>query len=119
MSGASSLDVTPEALARFLGEGDGPVVLVNVVRLRPDGHDAYERYREIVGPILQRVGAELVYAGGAAGAPLIGGERWDLVAVVRYPSREAVARLVRDPAFEEAAPLRHAALEAGTLHVFA
>jgi uncharacterized protein (DUF1330 family) len=93
-------------------------VLVNLVRLRPGGEEAYRLYSEAVGPLLSRHGAEPVYAGAAAGV-LIGEERWDLAAVTRYPSREALAALVRDPEFIASAPLRHAALEDGLLYAFA
>jgi uncharacterized protein (DUF1330 family) len=112
------LDISPQALERFLAEDDGaPVVLVNLVRLRPDGADAYRDYGEAVAPLLAGVGAELLYAGEGRGL-LIGDEHWDVAAVVRYPNREALARLVRDPVFVALTPLRHAALEAGILHVF-
>lgn len=111
------LDVTPEALERFVAGGDGPVVLVNLVRLRPGGSAAYDLYRQAIGPIVERVGAELVYSGSGAGT-LIGDDRWDLAAVVRYPSRQALAELVRDPAFEAATPLRHEAVEDGLLYAF-
>src|SRR6185437_43979 len=50
---------------------------------------------------------------------LIGDEAWDVAVVTRYPSRRALAELVRDPEFEATTPLRHAALEAGILHAFA
>lgn len=113
-----SLDISEEALERFLADDDGePVVLVNLVRLRPGADAAYRRYADSVGPLLARVGAELVYAGEARGM-LIGDERWDLAVVMRYPSRDALARLVRDPEFIGTTPLRHAALEAGILHAF-
>ena len=111
------LDITPDALDRFLEGGDGPVVLVNLVRLRPGGTEAYARYAEAVGPLLARHGASVLYAGSAQGV-LIGEERWDRVAVTAYPSRNALAALVRDPEFEAATPLRHEALEDGILHAF-
>lgn len=69
------LDVTPEALDRFLAGGEGPVVLVNLVRLQPGGDDA-------------------------------------------YPSRQALAELLHDPAFEAATPLRHEAVADGLLYAF-
>lgn len=112
-----SLDVTAEALERFLDGPPGPVVLVNLVRVKQGGEQAYEAYRDAVGPLAARVGAEVVYAGKAAGT-LIGAGEWDLVAVVRYPSRQAVAELVRDPEFEALTALRHEALDAGILYAF-
>lgn len=111
------LDVDPDGLARFLEGGDGPVVLVNLVRIRPDGHDAYRRYGEAVAPLLARHGAEVLYAGEPV-ERLIGDEDWDVAVVARYPSRSALAALVGDPDFEATAPLRHEALEAGLLYGF-
>jgi uncharacterized protein (DUF1330 family) len=90
-------------------------VLVNLVRVR-DG-DAYRRYGEAVAPLLARHGAELLHAGRPVGT-LIGDEDWDVAVVSRYPSRSALAALVRDPDFEATAPLRRAALEAGILYGF-
>lgn len=115
----TELDIPEEAIERFLAEDDGePVVLVNLVRLRAGGEDAYRRYGEVVGPLLARVGAEVVYSGLWRGA-LIGPDRWDFAVVARYPRRSALADLVHDPEFEAAAPLRHEALEAGLLYAFA
>jgi uncharacterized protein (DUF1330 family) len=111
------LDITPDVLERFLEDDDGPVVLVNLVRLRLGGEEAYRRYGEAVAPLLARHGAKLVYAGSALGT-LIGDESWDFAAVTEYPSREALAGLVNDPDFEATTPLRHAALEDGILHAF-
>lgn len=112
------LDITPEALAGLLDEGEGPVTLVNLIRLRSDGEEAYARYREVVEPILAKLEGEVLYAGPYV-ATLIGDERWDFAAVTRYADRREIAKLVEDPEFQAATPLRHAALEAGILHVFA
>lgn len=112
------LDIAPEALDRLLAEGDGPVTLVNLIRLRPGGGDAYERYQEALRPIAARVDARVVYAGPYAGT-LIGDERWDYAIVTSYADRAELAKLVRDPDFEATMPLRHAALEDGILHAFA
>lgn len=111
------LDITPEALERFLAAGEGPVILVNFVRLKEGGEDAYLRYGEVVGPLLARHGAEVLYSGKDV-ATLIGDEDWDLAAVTRYPSRAALAALVLDPEFQAAAGLRHEALESGILYGF-
>ena len=112
------LDITEDALATFLEGEEGPVVLVNLVRLKDGGDAAYARYAEAVGPLLAKHGAELIYAGAAAGV-LIGEERWDLAAVTRYPSRAALSALVHDPEFVDSTPLRHAALDDGILYAFA
>jgi uncharacterized protein (DUF1330 family) len=76
-----------------------------------------DRLAAVAGEIAA-AGAEAIYAGSAVGT-LIGDEIYDLAAVVRYPSRRALAALVRDPAFAATTPLRHAALEGGLLYAFA
>ena len=117
---SARLDIGDQALARLLANDDGrPIVLVNLVRRRPGGEEAYRQYMEAVAPLLARVGAELVWASSEPAGTLIGDEHWEVAAVVRYPDRAALAALVRDPAFLATAPLRHAALEAGILHAFA
>jgi uncharacterized protein (DUF1330 family) len=113
-----ALDITSDALQRLLDAGDGPVTLVNLIRLRSGGEEAYARYQEALEPIAARVQAEVVYAGPAVGT-LIGDESWDYAIVTRYADREELAKLVRDPEFAATTPLRHAALEAGILHAFA
>ena len=113
-----ALDITPEALQRLLDTGGGPVTLVNLIRLRPDGREAYARYQEALKPIAAKVEAEVIYAGPFVGT-LIGEGSWDFAIVTRYADREELARLVRDPDFEATTPLRHAALEDGILHAFA
>jgi uncharacterized protein (DUF1330 family) len=116
---ALGLDITDEALAAFLAEDDGePVTLVNLVRVQPDGAEAYAAYLTAIAPCFERAGAETVWLGQAAGAALIGDERYDHAAVVRYPSRQSLADLLADPEFVAAAELRHAALAAGILYPF-
>ncbi len=114
------LDITDAALEAFLAEaGDGPVVLVNLVRIRSGGRAAYDRYLEAIGPSVAGVGATAVWLGEAVPrGNLIDEVGYDRAAVVRYPDRQAVAALLVDPAFIAAAPLRHEALEAGILHAF-
>ncbi len=113
----AGLDVDPDALDRFVAAGDGPVVLVNLVRVREGGGDAYRRYAEAVAPLLARHGAEVLHAGEPV-ARLIGDDEWDVAVVARYPSRSALAALVRDADFGATASLRHEALEAGVLYAF-
>ena len=71
---------------------EGPVVMLNLLRFRPDGgQQRYAEYADAVAPCLEKVGGRIVFAGQPA-APLLGDEGWDLVAVVEYPSRQAFLR---------------------------
>ncbi|MBS1870448.1 MAG: DUF1330 domain-containing protein [Actinobacteria bacterium] len=96
--------------------GDGPVTMLNLLAFAPDGgRERYEQYGAAVAPLLERVGGRVVYAGDAAPA-LLGAERWDLVALVEYPSRQAFLEMVGSPEYEAIAHLRTEALAKGELH---
>ena len=84
--------------------------------LTPDepvsGRAAYRRYEANTLPLLQAAGGEVVYHAEGGGA-LIGpaDERWDLVLLVRYPSRDAFLSMTSDPAYLAGVGHRTAALE--------
>lgn len=106
---------TNDDLDRYLAEDPGgPVVMLNLLRFHPDG--GREKYLEYVAGfgdhgLTERYGLELVY-GGDGGRSLIGeaGQDWDMVALVRYPSRQAFGEMVRDPDYLAMEHLRTDAL---------
>ena len=104
---------TPADLDRFIAEDDGaPVVMLNLLRFKPDGgRERFLEYLSIAGPLVARYGAEMVYAGDGS-TPLAAepGQDWDMVALVRYPSRRAFADMVADPEYQKADPVRLSAL---------
>ncbi|MCW2968077.1 MAG: hypothetical protein JWM71_1849 [Solirubrobacteraceae bacterium] len=75
------------------------------------GVDAYARYSEAAQSHLSRVGGEIVWAGGCSDA-LIGptDREWDVVALVRYPSRSAFLEMVSDADYLAATHHRTGAL---------
>lgn len=101
--------------------GEGPVVMVNLIRFRDQagepcegmtGAEAYGRYSEGTIPFLEGAGARVISA-LACEEYLIGpAEReWDMVIVVEYPSPTAFLTMVQDPGYLEVHRLRAAALE--------
>ena len=75
---------------------NGPVVMVNLVRLREralngkgSGWDAYQRYSSAVVKLLKPQGAAILWAGDVEGVALgvPDAHRWDYAVLVRYPSR--------------------------------
>lgn len=81
----------------------GPVVMVNLVRLRTraaddsgSGWDAYVRYSEITMPLIKSCGGTVLWAGKAEGMAFgkANGRCWDYVVLVRYPSRKAFLDMV-------------------------
>ncbi|MFJ2196450.1 DUF1330 domain-containing protein [Streptomyces violaceusniger] len=108
------IDMDERALDVFLAEDPGgPVVMLNLLRYRPDGgRESYQRYAEALGPeINARYGLRVEYLGDG-GRALIAedGQAWDAVLLVRYPSRQAFADMIRDPDYQAASRFRSEAL---------
>ncbi len=89
-------------LIRLLPD-NGPVVMVNLVRLREralngegSGWDAYQRYSAAVVKLLKPRGATILWAGDVEGVALGVPEanRWDYAVLVRYPSRAVFVEML-------------------------
>lgn len=108
-----AIDPTGDDLKRFLEEDDGgPVTMLNLLRFAEGGRERYAQYAAAVTTkFLPRYGGEVVYSG--SGVPALvaeTGQDWDAVALVRYPSRTAFARMVADPEYQQITHLRSEAL---------
>lgn len=116
---------TVRAAADMIPE-DQPFTMLNLLRYREQadygermdmapcsGREAYfQRYVPAFGQLTQGEGIQLFWAGGVL-ARVVGPaeERWDVVALVEYPSFTAFQRLVENPRYQaEAALHRLAAL---------
>jgi len=106
-----------EPLERSRSEDDGPVVMLNLLALRPDGGlEKYMEYGAAVAPLLEGIGGRPLYT-ARGGRSLLGGDRvWDLVILVQYPSRAAFLEMVGSPEYEAIAHLRTEAITASELH---
>ena len=107
-----------EGFAAFAARaGDGaPVVMLNLLRFRPDGgQERYGEYGEAVAPLLEKAGGRVVFIGQPAQA-MIGEGSWDLVVLVEYPTRQAFLEMVGSPEYQAIAHLRTEALLQGELH---
>ena len=113
--GAEQMNV--EALAAFGADPDrGPVVMLNLLKFRPDGGaERYAEYGAAVAPLLEEVGGRLIYAGSGRAA-LIGQGDWDLVALVEYPSHRAFLQMILSNKYEKIAHLRLEGLLRSELH---
>ena len=111
----------PNRLEALAVSGDGPVVMVNLIRFRDQatkpcegmtGAEAYGRYSAETLPHLERVGARIISA-VACQDPVIGPEtrEWDMTILVEYPSPAAFLEMVSDPGYLETHQFRIAALE--------
>lgn len=98
-------------LDRYLAENpDGPVVMLNLLRFRPDG--GREKYLEYIDQfsstgVQARYEVEVLYV-GAGGVALAAepGQDWDMVALVRYPSRKTFVDMIQDPDYQRFEHLR-------------
>ena len=106
-----------ELLERSRSEDDGPVVMLNLLALKPDGGlEKYMEYGAAVAPLLEGIGGRPLYT-ARGGRSLLGGDRvWDLVLLVQYPSRAAFLGMVSSPEYEAIAHLRTEAITASELH---
>jgi uncharacterized protein (DUF1330 family) len=107
-----------EAMAS--GDLDEPVVMLNLLRYRETaengagvdgltGREAYEAYGKEFAKLHPRFGGEPLWMGRGLHS-IIGEEEWDIVILVRYPTRRQFFDMVRDPDYLEIAPMRAAAL---------
>ncbi len=117
------IDPTRETFAAFReNDRDGPVHMLNLVRLReraayPDGREAtgaeaYAAYGRESEPVFARLGGRIVWQGRFE-LTLIGPgeEHWDHCFIAEYPSVAAFVDMIRDPVYREAVKHRQAAVK--------
>jgi len=103
---------TREAFGAFAGmERDGPVAMLNLVRLRDQavyederdvsGKQAYAEYGRTAGKVFARVGGKQVWL-GVPELMLIGPtqEKWDIAFIAQYPNGAAFVEMVKDPEYQ-------------------
>ena len=95
------IEPSPKQQQEFMQLPDTkPLFMVNLLKFKPDGGEAaYVHYAQEVAPLLEKVGATMVWAGKPMGV-LIGPEDealWDLMLIVKYPNKMALAQLGGDP----------------------
>lgn len=99
---------------------DQPIVMLNLLKFREQaldgfgvdgmtGAQAYRRYGELNAEEDASFGGDPIWMGKALHT-VIGGEDWDLVILVTYPSRKHFTDKLADPVYLEAAKVRAAAI---------
>ncbi len=96
------------------GDGDGPVVMLNLNRYRD--REEYLRYGAVALAVLERVGGRILWQADARGT-VIGddSDRYDEVIAVWYPSLAAFGALATDPEILAVREHRIAGLERAAL----
>lgn len=101
------IEPTGDQIKQFMDlPDDGPVVMVNLLKYRPDGgRESYARYAAATTKCLLAVGGRLIYR-GAYRMPLIGDEDWDDILLVEYPSIAAFFDMQRNEDYRAIVHLR-------------
>jgi uncharacterized protein (DUF1330 family) len=90
---------------------DAPVVMLNLMRFRDrsldgkgSGWDAYLRYSALAIKLIKTRGGTITWTGTAEAVALgvAEGNRWDYVALVRYPSHASFIDMVTSPEYAQA-----------------
>lgn len=103
------------------GPADMPVVMVNLLRFKPkadssegdaSGVEAYMRYGAKMREFVESKGGRFIWSGRVDSQVIgEGGEEFDVVALVEYPSRAEFIKIASDPYVEEIGQHRAAGLE--------
>ncbi|MFT3696403.1 MAG: DUF1330 domain-containing protein [Kofleriaceae bacterium] len=102
-------------LKRILDQGpDGEVVMINLLRFAEGDGQQVEKYVYAIEPFLAKVGAVIVHYGTETG--VLGGEEpWDAIVIAKYPSRDAISQLEKDPGYAWIANMRTRSQRSTTL----
>ena len=97
--------------------GDDPVDMLNLLKFKAGGEALYRRYGEEFEKLIVKYAPDtrVVYQAKCAGL-LVGGQEWDRLLIVRYPSVRAFITVTASSDYEEIADLRLDALERAVLY---
>lgn len=112
----------PEQIQDLLtGPADRPVVMVNLLRFKPradapdeglSGEEAYRRYADAMRTIVELRGGRFLWVGRVDSQVIgTGGEGFQMIGLVEYPSRQAFLAIATDPEVQEIGVHRAAGLE--------
>ena len=118
----ASIDVEEGALELMAkGNLDEPVVMLNLLKYLDKaklgfgvdgltGKEAYKVYGRKFAKFQPLYGGEPIWMGRSHNS-IIGIDDWDIVILVRYPSRNKFISMFQDPKYKAIAPIRAAALK--------
>jgi uncharacterized protein (DUF1330 family) len=96
---------------------EGPLVMLNLLKFKPaGGRESYQKYGQGFNEVMKNVDVKIHYAGDFL-MPLIGEEKWDMILLVEYPSKQAFLDMAANPEYRKAAENRTAALTDSRLYV--
>ena len=104
---------TPEQVQSLLSTPDDkPVVMVNLLLLKPSGEADYRRYADKMVPFVESKGGRVIWIGRVDSQVIgEGGDAFHMVGLVEYPSRKVFVEIATDPYVQEIGEFRAAGLE--------
>jgi uncharacterized protein (DUF1330 family) len=90
-----SLYPTKEQIEALIADpSEGPVVMVNLLRFKPGGEAAYRRYATAMRRLVEDRGGRFLWSGRVTSQVVgSGGEGFEIVGLVEYPSRKAFVEI--------------------------
>lgn len=90
-----SLYPTKEQIQALLADpAEGPVVMVNLLRFKPVGEAVYMRYAESMRKLVEGRGGRFLWSGRVTAQVVgSGGEGFEVVGLVEYPSRKVFVEI--------------------------
>ncbi|NKB32754.1 MAG: DUF1330 domain-containing protein [Pseudomonadales bacterium] len=106
----NAMGPTPKQVQEFLALPEQPVVMVNLLKFKSDGGaEEYAKYGAAIQPILESIGARIIFSSTTASC-LIGNGDWDSIALVEYPRPAALIQMSASPEYAAIAGFRNAGL---------
>jgi len=97
---------------------EGPVVVVDLVKFKPDGAAEYAIYDRIAEAKVEDLGGEVIFRGDAAPVRGLMSDEWDRVTFRKYPSVAAVIAMGSSEEYQGAFPHRLASVETSFVYAF-
>jgi len=95
---------------------DKPVVMLNLLKFKKEGgRESYARYIKEAGRFIEEVGGKLLLLSQPKEL-LNGNETWDILMLVKYPSRKAFLEMANNPEYLKIHTFREEALEDAVLY---
>lgn len=100
-----------------VGKPEGkPAYLISIANIKD--REKLKPYVDVAGPLVKAAGAKFVFNGGRKDIELLEGEFGNLtVAVLEFPSLEALRKFYNDPAYQKVIPIRQSAGDYTVLEV--
>lgn len=96
----------------------GPVVVVDLVKFRPDGAARYASYDEIAEAKLKDLGGSVIFRGVATQVSGLPTAQWDRVTFRKYPSAQAVIAMGTSKEYQAALSMRFASVKKSFVYAF-